>query len=292
MQKKQFKHKFADFLQKMQYRYRVSITNENTLEETWYAKLTRFNLVLFISGFFLLTFIIITLIVFVTPLKHYLPGYQDSGNRIEMMQQSIVVDSLQNQIKVHDAYLEVVKNIINGTPKTAENKPIDSLDLDEQATKLLEKTEREKEFVEEYEDTEKYNLNSIATNNVNDKLLVFFRPVDGVIATKFNPKEESFGISLITSPQETVKSVLEGRVIGTEYSFENEWVIQVQHNDGYISIYKNNVRLLKKIGDFVKAGQSIAITGSEKKENSKNFYFEIWKNMSPQNPQDLITFTF
>ena len=90
-----------------------------------------------------------------------------------------------------------------------------------------------------------------------------------------------------------MKSVLEGRVIYTGYTFENEWVIQVLHDNEYISLYKNNTRLLKQTGDYVKAGESIAITGSEgDKSSNKFFYFEIWKKGNPINPQDMITFRF
>jgi len=87
---------------------------------------------------------------------------------------------------------------------------------------------------------------------------------------------------------------LEGRVICTEYTFENEWVILILHGNDYISIYKNNTRLLKHIGDYVKAGESIAITGTEENDKSSNkfFYFEIWKKGNPINPQDVITFRF
>ena len=75
--------------------------------------------------------------------------------------------------------------------------------------------------------------------------------------------------------------------------FENEWVIQVLHDNEYISLYKNNTRLLKQTGDYVKAGESIAITGSEgDKSSNKFFYFEIWKKGNPINPQDMITFRF
>lgn len=288
---KQLKHIFAEFLKKMRYKYRIAITNENTLEEMWHTKLTRFNLVLFVSGFFLLTFIVITLIIFATPLRHYLPGYQDAGNRTEIVHQSIKIDSLQQQLEMHENYLEVVKNIIKGTPPTTTVKPKDSLNLQERASELMEKTEREKKFITDYEETEKYNLSAIPAA-VTEKLLVFFRPVNGVVASEYDPKEGEFGISIITSPKETVKSVLEGRVIYAAYTFDNEWVIHIQHSNNFISIYKNNVRLLKNTGQFVKAGESIAITGTGDRQSSKNFYFEIWKNMTPQNPQDLITFRF
>lgn len=292
MKNKRFKHIVSDFLQRMRFKYRVSITNENTLEETWYTRLSRFSVLIFVTAFFLMTFIILTLLIFITPLKFYLPGFQDSGNRIAMIQQTMRLDSLEKEIRLRDAYLVVLKENMLGASHADTVSTLDSAALKERAAVVMEKTKREEEFVRKYEESEKYNLGAIPPAS-NEKMYVFFRPVGGVVASTFNPKEGDFGIKIITSPQETVKSVLEGRVVYTGYTFDNEWVIQVLHNEEYISIYKNNMRLLKHTGDYVKAGESIAITGTEGgKGTSRFFYFEIWKKGNPINPQDVITFRF
>lgn len=276
----------------MRFKYRVSIINENTLEETWYTRLSRFSVLIFVTAFFLTTFIILTLVIFITPLKFYLPGFQDSGNRIAMIQQTLRLDSLDREIRLRDAYMVVMKDNLLGATHVDTVQPLDSIALVERATEVMEKTKREEEFVKNYEETEKYNLGTI-TPPTSEKMYVFFRPVGGVVASTYSPKEGLFGIKIITSPQETVKSVLEGRVIYTGYTFDNEWVIQILHENDYISIYKNNIRLLKQTGDYVKAGESIAITGSEgDKKSNKFFYFEIWKKGNPVNPQDVITFRF
>ena len=86
-------------------------------------------------------------------------------------------------------------------------------------------------------------------------------------------------------------SVLEGTVVYAAFTFDYGWVIQVQHENDYISIYKNNIRLLKGAGEHVKAGESIAITGDDQNlSERKHFYFEIWNQGKPVNPQDVIVF--
>ena len=68
-------------------------------------------------------------------------------------------------------------------------------------------------------------------------------------------------------------------------------MIQVQHEDNYLSIYKNNTRLLKKAGDKVKAGEGIAVTGEKaESKTGTQFYFELWKQGKPVNPEDVIIF--
>ena len=288
--KKELKHILSDFMQLMRFKYRVSILNENTLEENWHTRLSRFSVLLFASAFFLTTFILLTFLIFVTPLRHYLPGYGESGNRIAIVQQSMTTDSLTHQLELQQAYLSVLKDIINEKPQNDTIKSLDSVMLKERATVLLQKSKRENDFIRDYEESQKYNISSISSAS-SEKMYVFFRPVRGVIASTYEPQEGNFGISLITSSQENVMSVLEGTVVYVAFTFDYGWVIQVQHENDYISIYKNNTRLLKGAGEHVKAGESIAITGDEQNSGGrKHFYFEIWKQGKPVNPQDVIVF--
>ena len=172
MKNKRFKHIVSDFLQRMRFKYRVSITNENTLEETWYTRLSRFSVLIFVTAFFLMTFIILTLLIFITPLKFYLPGFQDSGNRIAMIQQTMRLDSLEKEIRLRDAYLVVLKENMLGASHADTVSTLDSAALKERAAVVMEKTKREEEFVRKYEESEKYNLGAIP--GIKRKMYVFF----------------------------------------------------------------------------------------------------------------------
>ena len=292
MKNRRLNHIILEFIEKMRFRYRVSIMNENTLEESWFTRLSRFSVLLYGISLFLTTFILLTILIFITPLKHYLPGYGDSGNRSMIVQNSLITDSIAGELKHQQAYLAVLKDIIAGNPKVDSIKLLDSVGLKERATILLKKSKAEKEFIADFEESEKYNLSTNLPSEA-EKRNIFFRPVTGVIASKFNPQEGMFGISIITSPQESVLSVLEGTVVNATFTFDYGWIISVQHDNDYLSIYKNNTKVLKRVGDFVKAGESIAITGNEggNKANAP-FYFELWQKGKPVNPQDVITFSF
>lgn len=292
MKNRKLNHIITEFIEKMRFRYRLSIMNENTLEESWHTRLSRFSVLLYAVSLFLATFILLTILIFITPLKHYLPGYGDSGNRSVIVQNSLKTDSIARELEHQQAYLSALKDIIAGNPKNDTVKSIDSVGLSERATVLTEKSKQEKEFIQNFEQSEKYNLSTVNPSQT-EKRYVFFRPVTGVVSSKFNPQEGKFGISIITSPQESVLSVLEGTVVNAVFTFNYGWIISVQHNNDYLSIYKNNRKLLKRIGDFVKAGESIAITGNEEGGKTTNqFHFELWQKGKPINPQDVITFSF
>lgn len=288
MKKRQAKLKL--FFHKLRFQYRVSVLNENTLEESFHLRLSRLSVLIYGSTLVLLTFIVLTILIFLTPIRYYLPGYGDSGNRGSIIHESMQTDSLLNQIEIQSSYLDVIKGVISGDLKADSITDLDSVTLQEQAKIMLEKSKVEKEFIEKYENEEKFNLSSL-NPKTNENMYVFFRPTKGVISSTFNLSEKQFGIDIITSPNETVVSILAGTVVYAAFTFDFGWVIQVQHENNYLSVYKFNTRLLKRVGDNVKAGEGIAITGETGENKTGNhFYFELWQQGKPINPEDVIIF--
>ena len=274
----------------MRFKYRVSILNENTLEESWHVRLSRFSVFMFVSTFITLTFILLTILIFTTPISRYLPGYGESGNRSNIIQESMQADSLVQQVDLQQGYLDILKGIITGKMTPDSIASLDSIALKERAKILLDKSKKEKAFCEKFESEEKYNLASIDTKPT-ENTYVFFQPTRGVISSSFDLAEHQYGIYLITSPNESVVSVLAGTVVYAAFTFDFHWVIQVQHENNYLSIYKNNTRLMKKVGDEVKAGECIAITGDASgKKTGMQFYFELWKQGKPVDPEEVIIF--
>lgn len=276
--------------QKLRFQYRVSVLNENTLEESWHIRLSRLSVLIYGSFMVLITFILLTVLIFTTPIRFYLPGYGDSGNRGRIISQSMFTDSLLNKIELQSGYLAVLKDIISGEIKADSVVSLDSVEMMNTAREYAQKSKNEQEFVEKFEREEKYNLSTIESKT-NENMYVFFRPTKGVISSTYNLSEKQYGISIITSPNEIVLTVLSGTVVYAAFTFDFGWVIQVQHENDYLSIYKNNTQLLKKVGDNVKAGEGIAITGGNNKDKSGiQFYFELWKKGKPVNPEDVIIF--
>ncbi|OIP85144.1 MAG: hypothetical protein AUK44_00420 [Porphyromonadaceae bacterium CG2_30_38_12] len=281
---------FSSFLHKLRFQYRVSVLNENTLEESWHIQLSRLKVLVYASMLIFATFILLTLLIFTTPIRYYLPGYGESGSHTRILSESMTVDSLKHQVELQDAYLNLMQAVIRGNLKPDSIAKLDSSKLKETAYQFLEKSRLERKYVEEFENNEKYNLTTLSAET-NENVSVFFRPTKGVISSSFNPGEKQYGINIITSPNETVISTLAGTVVYAAFTFDFGWVIQVQHENNYLSIYKNNTRLLKKIGDVIRAGEGIAVTGENGDNKSgTQFYFELWQLGKPVNPENVIIF--
>ena len=67
--------------------------------------------------------------------------------------------------------------------------------------------------------------------------------------------------------------------------------IQIQHEGDIISIYRHNEKLLKKTGDKVSAGASIALVGNTGKlTTGTHLHFELWHKGEAVNPAKYINF--
>ena len=105
-------------LKRLQNRYRLVIMNDDSYEEVVTFKLSRLSVYIFLSTVFvLLTGLTVALIVF-TPLKLYIPGYGDVNNTKELRELKLRTDSLEQQVKYKDIYLQNIKSVLQG------NKPV------------------------------------------------------------------------------------------------------------------------------------------------------------------------
>ena len=143
------------------------------------------------------------------------------------------------------------------------------------------------------EDEEQYNLTVVDNRSRVSGLtgVHFFAPIRGMVSSPFDATQNHFGTDIVAASNEVVKATLDGTVIMASWTVETGYVIQVQHKDNLISVYKHNAELLKKTGNVVKAGDAIAIIGnSGELTTGPHLHFEIWHNGTPINPEEYIVF--
>ena len=88
-----------------------------------------------------------------------------------------------------------------------------------------------------------------------------------------------------------MKATLDGTVIFTGWTLETGYIISIQHSNNIISVYKHNSTLLKKTGDYVKAGDPIAIVGNTGElTTGPHLHFELWHNGTAANPKEFMSF--
>lgn len=93
------------------------------------------------------------------------------------------------------------------------------------------------------------------------------------------------GILITTGNESDVTAIHYGRVVFANWLRGFGLMTIVDHGDGYMTLYGHSSSLLKSPGDWVDAGETIAIAGRSGGTNDASVYFEIRYKGKPQNPQ-------
>ena len=277
------------FWKRIRFKYKFSFFNESMLEEVWSFRLSQLTVFIYIClfAFFLIT--VTSVIIILTPIRNYLPGYLDVEIREEILQNALRADSLEIKIAIQSRYLENLTAILSG------NISIDSMQNTTTVTNIIAdydipRSEKETAFIKQFEEDEKYNLTALNPNPVQTEIF-FYKPLNGIISAAFNKEKSHFGIDLASAPKQNVIATLDGTVIyaGFDPNFGN--VIVLHHKNDFISIYKHNDILLKEIGSRVVAGEAIAIVGNTGVlSTGLHLHFELWHKGVAVNPEEYIAF--
>ena len=108
------KVKRSDIFRKLNTEYRVVFIDEETLEEVGSYRMTMGKLYTVLSTIFVLIVVITVCITLVTPLKYYIPGYDDLKVGREYRQMKYRVDSLEKQMDHQTRYIDNIKRVLNG----------------------------------------------------------------------------------------------------------------------------------------------------------------------------------
>lgn len=97
------------------------------------------------------------------------------------------------------------------------------------------------------------------------------------------------GIVINANYGQSVKAVYSGTVVFADYLRGYGLVVLLDHGKGDMTLYGFNQSLLKKEGDKVTAGESIALAGDTGGQSRPSLYFEIRRNSKTQNPKAWLT---
>ncbi|MEQ8325142.1 MAG: M23 family metallopeptidase [Vicingaceae bacterium] len=278
---------------KLRNKYRLVILNDSTFEEKVSLRLSPLNVFTIIGSFALILILSVAVIIVFTPIREYIPGYTDVDLRSDVIELAFRSDSIERQLELKQKYLNNLNLILSGKPIPQSN--IDYVDSTLDYKEISYKRTAEDSLLRAYVESEdQFNISSasvITPSNFGIRNFTFFSPLSGTITGEFDLESNHFGVDIVAPENEAIKSCLDGTVVFAEWTVETGFVIQVQHADNLLSIYKHNAVLLKNPGDFVKSGEAIAIIGnSGELSTGPHLHFELWFNGSPIDPQNYMVF--
>ena len=272
-------------------RLRVTVGDDTTHEELFHFKTTKGNFRLVVTAIVLAIIAGTYCLTAYTPVRRTIPGYPSNETRRKAMENLIKIDSLENVIGMWSYQMTNIQRIVSGKSPI----PIDSLAVtpsssDENIRGLY--AENDSLLREEVRRQEQFNI-SLPENSTISQIegLHFFTPVKGIIT---EPYDKAGGHPYVDIAAETgtmVYAVLSGTVISALWNDEVGYVLEIQHDNDIISIYKHNDRLLKKVGETVKAGTPVAQVGNTGTlSTGSHLHFELWHKGTPIDPTLYINF--
>jgi murein DD-endopeptidase MepM/ murein hydrolase activator NlpD len=289
--------KFTIWLKNLQEKRRVVILDEGSFEEKRNFTTSKFSiLVLFLFSLIVFSILFFLLISY-SSIKTFIPGYPSASAQKELVDKNIELDQKLNELIVktnkEERYINNIQKILNGdTPIDRESsaKVFKSQSIDtKNEVSTSEKTIREK-----VDKREKYDIDVIPggalTKDVLPELLLF-PPIIGELTNKMNISSGHFGVDIIAPKNEAVVAILKGTIVYQNWSPTDGHVVHVQHKNNLLSIYKHSSEVLKKIGDYVDAGEPISIVGNSGEHSTgPHLHFELWHNGYPMDPEKFINF--
>jgi murein DD-endopeptidase MepM/ murein hydrolase activator NlpD len=282
--------------------FTATIRNRESLEEVLFLHYTRLSLGLVMGGVVLISFLIIFSLAawFFSPKT--LISKDETTRKLILMNNTI--DSLAQVISKRDVYIQNIQKILQvdeaylkndfagaDNPKTKKDYSQKNLKTSKDTINLNELTEADKKLRKEIEDTDRSLVGMAGGASVDLREIFFFQPLKGLVTEKYNPKEKHFGTDVVAEKDAPIKATAEGTVIMASWTDDTGYVIIIQHASKLLSVYKHCSTLLKKTGEFVQAGEIIAIIGNTGALTSgPHLHFEMWYEGNPINPEKLIKF--
>lgn len=273
-------------------KFRFAIFNDTTHEVLFSF---RSNGAVFIATILLtmvLLVVSVTALISLTSLREFIPGYPSAESRRDIIENAIRLDSLQREITLWRLQLTNIQRVVTGKEPISIDSVLSMAQYnDTYSTNPQELAKSDSLLRKQVMKEEQFNVGQ-KTNKIEQiEGLHFFPPVKGVITQEYNLAINHPFTDIAAPENSVVSSVLEGSVIGADYSEQNGYVIQIQHENNLISIYKHNTKLLKKVGDRVSAGTPIALVGNTGTlSTGVHLHFELWHNGEPLNPAEYIKF--
>tara|TARA_E500000178_G_scaffold291232_2_gene295003 strand:- start:179 stop:967 length:789 start_codon:yes stop_codon:yes gene_type:complete len=253
-----------NFREKLEKRYQLVLREDKTLAETFRIKLTLVNVLIISFSLFAIGFFLSFLLITKTPIIYL--TQEVSSIELQKANRNLMQ-------KVNELEIEVKK---------------------------LEKKEKQLQSILEsvnWQSKEKKSPYFFAQNiapNVQPKANftpIFKSPLAGIVSKEFDPLMEHYGVDLVGKENSPVKAIARATVVFSGWTPNNGHVLVLQHGQNFVSIYKHNSTILKKEGNFVQQGETIAINGnSGELSTGPHLHFELWHNGTAQDPEDFVGF--
>ena len=263
--------------------FRLSLVDDMTHRKLWVVHFTKAGFLVRVISAIVVLFAIVYALLAYTPLRTSIPGYPSAHTKRAAIQNAIRIDSLENVISRWEFYSENILRVIEGEAPLPVDSVIRLVDAaaseGRDAAFLAQRDSLLRDLVNR---EEQFGVTDREERTLPIEGLHFFTPLKGVVSQGFESVLHPY-VEINAPANSVVMSALEGTVVFDGWNDESGYTIAIQHSGDLVTVYKNNQKLLRKTGDRVSAGTSIALAGDR-------LHFELWYRGEAMDPAKYIVF--
>ena len=284
------------FINRLTDRYLLTVRNEENFAEKATLPFTYGWLIFFLTLVCLVILGVSILLVNTVLSQWFDPRAAQAEANRRLVRLAMAVDSLETEVDRKDQFIGNIQKIVKGDSFNDDESNYTKDTVAESETMKAIRNQRlpsiDSQFRKEFEEDEALELMLVSNNNASPlDEIYFFVPLSGIVSAKFNSKESHYGVDIVSRKNEPVKSVADGTVILSSWTQDAGYVVAIQHRNNITSFYKHNSSVMKQVGDYVNAGDVVAIIGnSGELTTGPHLHFELWYNGNPVNPEEFISF--
>jgi murein DD-endopeptidase MepM/ murein hydrolase activator NlpD len=239
-----------------------------------------------VTGFVTLVLIVLVAVVLVvayTPVMDTIPGYPGQRSREALMAGVMKLDSLEREMAHLTVYSENIDLIMEGKTPVVRDPSRMGDSIRAQDKTLVPRGAADSALRARMEGDGPWSLTASAAAGRSQVVAPgLVAPVKGLVQKSFSPVNGMYGVEIGTADQSPVVAARDGTVILSVFISGEGHLVQIQHADDLVSVYRRMSEASREVGTRVKAGESIGVAGP--------LVFELWYNGTPVDPLNYIVF--
>ncbi len=289
----------SEFTRNTDSTYTVILMDEEQMEQPRQYDVRPRDVVRVLIGFVVVVFVLATMVLALTPAKELIPGYGSAELRRDARLNGLRLVALRDSLEAQQQYLAQLRHLLTGEIDSASAQALAGMDsgqgVDADTRPNLATSTTSNWADHEQPAVSVISVSSPATRpadpSVSSRYLSSLQlpalpPVSGYLTRGFDARSGHFAVDIAVDEGTLVRSVGDGYVIMADWTQEGGYAIAVQHADGFVSVYKHNRRLLKRVGDRVRNREALSESGNTGEiTTGPHLHMELWHNGLAQDPQ-------
>lgn len=289
----------AEFTRGFDSTYTIIVMDEEGLEPPRQYRVLPRQIVFLLGGTLLAVLLLVVGLIVLTPVRQLIPGYGADEVRQDARMNALRLAALQDSLAAQQEYMTTLRQLLTGEIDSSA-----TIEADEPEPEVLALTEPlgmvANQQSSDWADHEQpalpiaampassdapFRVVANSARYLSSLQFPLLPPIEGFLTRGFDARTGHFAVDFAVPEGTVVRSIGDGYVVFSDWSYEGGYTIAIQHADGYVSVYKHNQRLLKRTGDHVRAREVIATSGnSGETSTGPHLHFELWHDGLAQDP--------